>query len=279
MQKLFLALLACSSVAFFQKQTQKRTPSYERPAPSSVLFNARIKTPEPRLEPALEGRIMGDAAQMKDAQGRALCPPRDTRVRGRATGSFTRAGASQSAYLVFGCRVTLETESYGLLIYEGSRLLSSTHLTLTDVFGFAREFYAARDLNRNGLSELALRWSTADGCCTLERLSLFEFREIGLSALGELPVLLEGAENNPGGGFTNFNYTLYVQKGPRPVFIGVDALNKKFPTVLELEKAQFELKNFQAPTLPSAPTRLAASSSTRSVSSQPIQASVTLTPY
>jgi|GEM_PF-1686027 len=248
MQKLLLALLLCSSVALSQKQTQNQTQnqtsSYGRPTPSSILFDARIQTPEPRLEPALEGRVMQDAAAMKDAQGRALCPPRDTRVRGRATGSFTRAGASQSAYLVFGCRVTQGTESYGLLMYEGSRLLSSAHLTLSDAFGFAREFYATRDLNVNGRSELALRWSSGDGCCLLERLSLLEFGKTGLKPLGELPLMFSGAENNPGSGFTNFNYTLYVQKGPHPVFVGVDALNKKFPTVLELQKAQLTLKNF-----------------------------------
>jgi len=243
MPKLFLALLMCSSLALSQTQTQQQT-QYGRPTPAAVLYDAKIPTLEPKLEPALEGRIMGDAAGMKDPQGRALCSPRDTRVRGRASGSFTRATAKQTAYLVFGCWATLESESYGLLVYEGSRLISSSHLTRTDAFGFAREFYAVRDLNQNGLSELALRWFTGDGCCLLERLSLLELGKTGLQALGELAISFKGAENNPGGGLVNFDYTLYVQKGPRPVFLGLDAVNKNLPSVLELQKAQLELKNF-----------------------------------
>lgn len=232
-------LLACSSVALTHA-----VAGSQRPTPAAVLYDPKIKTPEPKLNPALEGRIMEDAAGMKDAQGRALCPPRDTRVRGVASGSFTRAKAKQTAYLVFGCRVTLETETYGLLIYENSRLISSSHLTVTDLYGLAREFYGVRDLNNNGLSELALRWSTGDGCCFFESLALLEWKGVGWKTLGQLPLLYGEDENNLSSGFINFNYTLYVQKGARPVFVGVDALNKNLPTVLELERAILEVKTF-----------------------------------
>ena len=99
-----------------------------------------------------------------------------------------------------------------------------------------------RDLNNNGLSELALRWSTGDGCCALERLTLLEFSQAGWEALGELPVSFNFEQLSTN--FYDYQYKLFVQKGPRPIFVGVDLTHQNIPSVLELSEAQLELRNF-----------------------------------
>jgi hypothetical protein len=81
-----------------------------------------------------------------------LCDGRDFTIHGVAPGAFTVKGARQTAYLYTYCFFR-PGWNQGLVIVQGNEIVA--HYAFTNL---ASSMYALKDINRNGMTELALEY-------------------------------------------------------------------------------------------------------------------------
>ena len=125
-------------------------------AQTRVVYDSRLPTPEPRLTESERGRVKYLAEQalgagVWDVDPR-LCDGRDFTIHGVAPGAFTVKGAKQTAYLYTYCFFR-PGWNQGLVIVQGNEIVA--HYAFTNL---ASSMYALKDINRNGLTELALEY-------------------------------------------------------------------------------------------------------------------------
>jgi hypothetical protein len=154
----------------------------------------------------------------------------------RMTGSFTRPKSQQIVYVIqFPCLTGRSDDNWRMVaIYEGSVLKSGYLVTYTVGIGVIKEFYAVKDVNQNGLSEIAVVSIWGDGPGSGTDLNLIDWSSNAPKPLGNLRVAsrLYGDPN----GDEVHEYTVYVAKSPKPVFVGIELGSKTQLTLLSLEQ-------------------------------------------
>ena len=222
----------------------------QRQGAMSVLYDPKSKASAPKLEPKLLAQIIKDLRSipaLKDMRTDANCvqgpetsalpsPP----VTGVAVGAFTKDKANQTAYLVEPCTGPIQGDAFATVVavYEAGKLV--TAVSLRSVFPFTRlvEAYGVKDVDRNGLSELALVTHGGDGCGTWTYLDLIQWVRQTPSSLGSLAVAFGGCDDNA-------EYTVYVNKSPKPTFVGAEFGRDLKLTLLELQKPNVTLQQLR----------------------------------
>jgi hypothetical protein len=207
----------------------------------SVHYDPKLETPLPKLEPKLVARIVKDLRTFpvfKDMRTDGNCSTRSESapwtsppVVGVAKGSFTRAKSNQLVYFVEPCTGPIVGDVFptAVMVYEQEKLISAFRFSTTSIYTGLREGFSVRDIDQNGLSELALVTSGGDGCGGWAYLDLVQWKNQRPNSLGSLNV----ASHDCG---ESTEYTLYVNKSPKPTFVGAEYGRDLKLTLLELGK-------------------------------------------
>lgn len=145
-------------------------------------------------------------------------------VLGTATGAFTKAGASQKAYLYERCRAGRSFGIGGIIIAEGGKAV--THYTFGEN-GLYNDINSSADINRNGFSELILNSSGTGQGYTESKVTLIEVGSGNISFLGSVLIYEsnDGAVENEADALTSA-YKITVKPGTVPVY-SFDTFEKK----------------------------------------------------
>lgn len=143
-------------------------------AQTGVVYDPRLPTPAPKISSTLQLRITGLVQAARQAgswktTATAMCDDQTVRILGQATGSFTAPRTAQIAYLYSACFEVPNVTQQGLIVMQGATVLS--HYAFTDHFS---ELYSVKDLNQNGMSELALIRELSGQGTTFRYLALAE---------------------------------------------------------------------------------------------------------
>jgi len=137
-------------------------------------------------------------------------------VLGTVSGSFTKAGATQKAYLYERCRAGRSFGIGGIVIGDGGKVV--THYIFGENGLFAG-INSLKDINKNGIDEIVLSavgsgqgYSTAD-------VSLYEFSDGKLSFMGSAETFSsnDGAVEKEAD-ILSSAYKISVQSGKEPMF-------------------------------------------------------------
>jgi hypothetical protein len=231
-------LFTSSLIAFASLVALAQT---NQPGDMSVLYDPKLKTPLPRLEPKLVAQIVKDLRTFpvfKDMRTDASCvigggsePWPSAPVAGLAKGSFTRPKSDQLLYIVEPCTgpIVGDVTPTAVMVYEKAQLVSAFRFSSTSIYTGLREGFGVRDVDQNGLSELALVTSGGDGCGAWTYLDLVQWKTKIPTALGSLSAALHDCGDST-------EYTLYVNKAPKPTFVGAEFARNLKLTLLELGK-------------------------------------------
>jgi hypothetical protein len=231
MKKFFLVLLvfAVSSVVAQQEM--------------GVLYDPKIPAAVLNIPTTQKQKIAAQAIQFGLSTIKNFCySPSELDgktgiLEARMTGSFTRPKSQQIAYVTQIPCGTGHSDDYWRLIaiYEGTVLKSGYLVTYTVGIGAIREFYAVKDVNQNGLSEIAVVSVWGDGPGSGTDLDLIDWNTNAPKPLGHLSVSSAMYDDESGKSDVH-RYTVYVAKSPKPVFVGLEAGSKTQLTLLPLEK-------------------------------------------
>jgi hypothetical protein len=212
-----------------------------QPGDMSVLYDPKLKTPSPKLETKLVAKIVKDLRTIpiyKDMRTDEKCwspgefePWPSPPVAAVAKGSFTRPKSDQLLYIVETCvgpSVGDNTAST-VMIYEKEKLISVYKFVSNGLFTGFREGFSVRDIDQNGLSEVALVQSGGDGCGGWTLLDLVQWKSQKPVSLGSLTVGSVACD-------VVTDYTVYVNKSPKPTFVGAEFARNLKLTLLELSK-------------------------------------------
>jgi hypothetical protein len=230
MKKFFLVLLvfAVSSVVAQQEM--------------GVLYDPKIPAAPLNMSVVQRQKIVNQTIQFGSSVIKKSCDSssnwdgKSGTVEARMTGSFTRSKSQQTAFVVNLSSCLSGHGDYNwqmVAIYEAAILKNAYLVTYTKGLGATPEFYAVKDVNQNGLSEIAVVGSRGDGGGGGRDLDLIDWGNSSPKPLGSLRVAF---------GFANpdhpefHEYTVYVAKSPKPVFVGLEAGSKTQLTLLPLEK-------------------------------------------
>lgn len=193
----------------------------------SVVYDPTLPSRTSARVPAAATRAVSAGLTKLKSSLPADCPALNTvRAYSTATGAFTRKNASEQLHLVEVCEFVLVA-----VITEGAQVRAASTFSPP---GRLIEGFAARDINADGLSELAVAMDYGDGGCGSHQLLLLQFPAGTPRPLGELGVKLNCA---PEVGAPGFDYRVYVSKGKTPVFIGVDRAHAGRLVRLSLKRA------------------------------------------
>jgi hypothetical protein len=120
-------------------------------------------------------------------------------------------------------------------LVEAQKIIQAYQLRVP---GRLAETYSVKDINLNGLREIALMYDWEDGCdgrCTFRSLDLLEFKS-GKLQLNASLMVARGGDVSPQYRFT---YTVYVLKGSKPIFVGVHSAGKNSLTFLNVARSSF----------------------------------------
>ena len=207
----------------------------------SVLYDPKLETPLPKLEPKLVARIIKDLRAFpvfKDMRTDGSCSSRgefepwpSPPVVAVAKGSFTRSKSDQVLYIIEPCTGPLagDMTPTAVLVYEKEKLVSVFRFSSTIIFTGFREGFSVRDIDQNGLSELAVVMSGGDGCGGWTNLHLIQWKSQQPFPFGTLNVASVGCGSST-------EYTLYVNKATTPTFVGAEYGRDLKLTLLKLEK-------------------------------------------
>jgi hypothetical protein len=212
-----------------------------QPGDMSVLYDPKLETPLPKLESKLVARIVKDLRTFpvfKDMRTDGNCSSRgefepwpSPPIEAIAKGSFTRPKSDQLLYIVEPCTgpITGDTTPTAVVVYEKEKLVSAFRFSSTTIFTGFREGFSVRDIDQNGLSELALVQSGGDGCGGWTLLDLVQWKSQKPVSLGSLAVGSVACD-------VVTQYTVYVNKAPKPTFVGAEFGRDLKLTLLELGK-------------------------------------------
>lgn len=184
-------------------------------AQSKVLYDPRVPGPKVQVS-AAERQLIRSAAQQAMKAGAwqvdfdlSTCPGEDFTVHGAAPGAFTQANTTETAYLYSQC-LYRPGNLQGLLIVRNGKPVAH-HVFV----GQSYELHAARDVNRNGRSELLLTGGFTGGGTSEDGVDLVEY-------LNGAPRVLHAFnthyDNCTGQQTTSTSYVLKVVPGPRLTF-------------------------------------------------------------
>ena len=224
-----LVLMVCSSLLAFAQSN----PTAEM----SVLYDPKLKTPRPKLEPTLIAQIVKDLRSFpvfKDMRTDVACRGEtwdSAPVLATAKGSFTRVKSDQTVYMVEPCigPIVGDVTPTAVMVYEQGKLISAFRFSSNTIYTGLREGFGVRDIDQNGLSELALVTFGGDACADWTYLDLIQWASAKPISLGSLNV----ARNDCG---KSTGYTVYVNKNSKPTFVGVEAARNLKLALLELGK-------------------------------------------
>jgi len=238
----FPTLLIAASVALAQPA----------PAPQgmNVLYDAKspssLKNGVPRALVALTKsavNIARIALKARCHEGRPIEPdnPVFSQAFAAASGAFTRPGAKQTALLYAACaHKDAEGELFVIAVAENQTILQVSLVHVDVVYAALLDAYGVRDVNGNGLSELALVWHSGDGCCGMKRLDLLEF---GTSPRGAGALPIEWFQGNGHGIDTDasYAYTVYAARASKPTFVGVEYAARSRVALLPLGRSNLRI--------------------------------------
>jgi hypothetical protein len=225
MKRFFMAVgLIFCSVYLVQTKFVLETAAAE--SQWKVLFDSSpVKGSVAKLK-NVPSRLGEDAKQLarklKNCSGNSIS---EFSPSGKAIGPFTRSSRTEEiAYLVAICEIH-DWLTYAILIYDGPHLVKKMILETSGAYASVNEIYAVRDLNQNGLREIAIVSSYGDGGFFAQELMLLEhkngvFRNIGGFSVG----LFSGG--------TETKNKIYVFKSKKPrfmqdIYFTPDELNAK----------------------------------------------------
>lgn len=214
-----------------------------------VLYDSSIKTPAPNASSSDITRVYKELLRVGGTQLKNQCfegkLPATPKLSGLARGAFTRKGAAQGAWLFELCPTKRHMDSgfYGLVILENGRTVRVSSLQLTMVYATATELYSLRDLNLNGLDELALVWNWGDAGESENYLTLLEQTPKALSTLGQL-LVYQSIDTQLSGNADIFDWKVFVLKGNPPTFVATSKSGKPSPVKLSLDKPSLEIQTF-----------------------------------
>jgi hypothetical protein len=218
------SLLAFASLVALAQENQ--------PGDMNVLYDPKLKTPAPKLEPKLVAKIIKDMRTDGNCSSRGASEPWPSPpVVNVAKGSFTRAKSDQLVYFVEPCTGPIVGDVFptAVMVYEKEKLISAFRFSTTSIYTGLQEGFSVRDIDQNGLSELALIMSGGDGCGGWTSLDLIQWKAQKASSLGSFFV----ASHDCG---ETSEYTVYVNKAPKPTFVGAEFARNLKLTLLELGK-------------------------------------------
>jgi hypothetical protein len=230
MKKLFLALLF---IAFSSSVAQQEM---------GVLYDPKIPAATLNIPKAQRQKIVNQAISFGSSIIKKSCASgtvwdgKSGTLEARMMGSFTRPKSQQTAYIIRfpSCLTGHSDDNWRMIaIYEGSMLKSGYLVTYTIGVGGIKEFYSVKDVNQNGLSEIAVvsTWGDAGAYGTV--LDLIDWSATNPKPLGSLSVVSFYAyPDHP----ELHEYTVYVAKSRMPIFVGLEAGSKTQLTLLPLEK-------------------------------------------
>jgi hypothetical protein len=216
----------------------------------ALLYNPETRTQIPAVTGDVQQRISKDILRVAGSDLRVRCqsgePLDQPEIKGVTTGAFTRVRATQTAYVLelCGLKAALGQPLFGVVIYEDKKIVAYSHVHIPYAGGIV-EAYSVRDINLNGLSELAIVWGAGDGFCPDTSLTLLEFKQSVLATLGETKVLryFETSQDKD----PCSELAIYVNKSTNPTFVGIELFLKRNPMLLKLEKSTLKLTNFKIP--------------------------------
>jgi hypothetical protein len=229
MKKFFLALLV---FMFSNGAAQQEMGVLYDPKISAVPLNMSVAQ---RQKIVTEASRFGAKIIKKACAFDSVWDGKSGTLEKRMTGSFTRSKSQQTAYIIqFPCLTGRSDDNWRMVaIYEAAILKSAYLVTYTNGIGAIQEFYAVKDVNQNGLSEIAVVGSWADGGGGGRDLDLIDWSNASPKPLGRLRVGFGYADPD----HPEFHeYIVYVAKGTQPVFVGLEAGSKTQMTLLPLEK-------------------------------------------
>ncbi len=212
------------------------------PPASAVLFNPRLEVPAISVNADWQARVSRDPLRLSRAfLPRSCVAPDRATIIGLARGSFTLAGRAQVTYMTRLCssQPGWEPVQYGLLTYDADQLVGFTGLRLNAYYAQPRELYGVRDLNLDGLDEIALAWESSTFADGIDVVTLFDYASSKLNARGHLTVL---AWNERGGGVRRF--VVRVVKGAVPSFLGIDSKGEVSLPLLPTSRYSLLLRNY-----------------------------------
>jgi hypothetical protein len=230
MKRFFLALLVLMFSSSIAQQEM------------GVLYDPKISAAPLNMSVVQRQKIVNQAIQFGSSTILKVCDSptkwdgKSGILEARMIGSFTRPKSQQTAYVLSfpSCLSSHSDDDWRMVaIYEGSALKSGYLVASTSGIGVIDEFYAVKDVNQNGLTEIALVSSWADGGGGGTYLDLIDWSAASPKPLGSLRVAFGFADpNHP----ELHQYTVYVAKNAKPVFVGLEAGSKTQLTLLPLEK-------------------------------------------
>jgi hypothetical protein len=227
MKKFFLALL----VFIFSSGVAQQE--------MGVLYDPKILNTPLTIPMAQRQKIVAETIRFGASTIKKSCAwdGKSGTLETRMTGSFTRPKSQQAAYVINLPCGTGHSDDYWrmIAIYEGTVLKSAYLVTYTVGIGAIREFYAVRDVNLNGFSEIAVVSVWGDGHGAGTDLDLVDWNANLPKPIGHLGVF-SSVYFEESGNREVHEYTVYVAKAPKPVFVGLEAGSKTQLTLLPLEK-------------------------------------------
>ncbi len=215
-----------------------------------VLYDSSIEVAAPKVSSAETNRVYKELLRVAGASLKRGCGSNklfsEPQLDGLARGAFTRKGSSQVAWFFNLCETEIVSGFYSLVIVENERVVHVSSLNLLKIHMLANELYSLRDINLNGIDELALLMvSGADGNPSPETvLTLLEHSDQKLKALGQFQVYEFYSQELTGDTVSDVDWKVYVVKGNPPVFIAMRQDGRGPPVRLTLDKPQLELQNF-----------------------------------
>jgi hypothetical protein len=230
MKKLFLVLIVLAVSSGVAQQEM------------GVLYDPKIPAAVLNIPLAQKQKIVFEASRFgaktikKSCAFDSVWDGKSGTVEARMTGSFTRPKSQQTAYVIqFPCLTGHSDDNWRMVaIYEEAILKSAYLVTYTNGIGAIKEFYAVKDVNQNGLSEIAVVSIWGDGPGSGTDLALIDWNSNAPKPLGTLRVASRFYGNSSAGEV--HEYIVYVAKGVQPVFVGLELGSKTQMTLLPLEK-------------------------------------------
>jgi hypothetical protein len=208
-----------------------------------VLYDPKIPAAVLNIPTAQQQKIVNQAISFGSSIIKKSCAfgtvwdGKSGTLEARMTGSFTRPKSQQIVYVIqFPCLTGRSDDNWRMVtIYEGSVLKSGYLVTYTVGVGGIQEFYAVKDVNQNGISEIAVVSVWGDGPGSGRDLDLIDWKANVPNSLGHLSVssAMYNRESKKG---EVHQYTVYVAKSAKPVFVGIELGSKTQLTLLSLEQ-------------------------------------------
>jgi hypothetical protein len=185
-----------------------------------VVNDPRIDSPPPKVSTASTAFIKRTLLPgLKEIWTTETCDE-DFKIMAAANGSFSESDSKQTAYLYQYCQKGSTVVKDGVAIFQDSKLVENIVFTAPDVAedenivydgGYATTLSALKDVNKNGLDELALFYGSYQGGAFLTAVDILELPNKTVKFIGSLETY---SYNN----YAGEGYRITVKPGAPPVF-------------------------------------------------------------